>query len=103
MGATPVVDARSLMGSELVRLLKPLKALMRWFDTVGIRAAIIEGVAASLPGKPRLTKDIDAVVMDAEAEALVESGAPCGFSRGLAVARSANSHSPKGPSSTPRS
>jgi predicted nucleotidyltransferase len=67
------------MASELVRLLKPLEAMMRWFDAAGIRAAIIGGVAASLLGKPRLTKDIDAVVMDAEAESLIESGAPYGF------------------------
>ncbi len=67
------------MGSELVRLLKPLKAMMHWFDATGIRAAIIGGVAASLLGKPRLTKDIDAVVLDVDAEALIESGAAFGF------------------------
>jgi len=53
--------------------------MTRWFDATGVRAAIIGGVAASLLGKPRLTKDIDAVVLDAEAEALIESGAPYGF------------------------
>ena len=52
---------------------------MRWFDAAGVHAAIIGGVAASLLGKPRLTKDIDAVVLDAEAEALIASGAPFGF------------------------
>jgi len=67
------------MASELVRLLRPLEAMTRWFDATGVRAAIIGGVAASLLGKPRLTKDIDAVVLDAEAEALIESGAPYGF------------------------
>jgi hypothetical protein len=67
------------MASELVRLLKPLEAMMRWFDAAGVHAAIIGGVAASLLGKPRLTKDIDAVVLDAEAEALIASGAPFGF------------------------
>ncbi len=67
------------MGSELIRLLKPLQAMMRWFDATGTQAAIIGGVAASLLGKPRLTKDIDAVVLDAGAEALIESGAPYGF------------------------
>lgn len=66
------------MASELVRLLKPVEAMMRWFDA-GVHAAIIGGVAASLLGKPRLTKDIDAVVLDAEAEALIASGAPFGF------------------------
>lgn len=52
---------------------------MRWFDATGVRAAIIGGVAASLLGKPRLTKDIDAVVLDTDAEALIESGAAYGF------------------------
>jgi hypothetical protein len=53
--------------------------MMRWFDAEGIRAAIIGGVAASLLGKPRLTKDIDAVVLEADAEALIASGASYGF------------------------
>lgn len=52
---------------------------MRWFTATGVRAAVIGGVAASLLGKPRLTKDIDAVVLDADAEALLESGAAFGF------------------------
>ena len=29
------------MASELVRLLKPLEAVMRWFDAAGVHAAII--------------------------------------------------------------
>ena len=52
---------------------------MRWFEATGVRAAIIGGVAASLLGKPRLTRDIDAVVLDAEVESLIEIGAPYGF------------------------
>ena len=52
---------------------------MRWFETAALRATIIGGVAASLLGKPRLTKDIDAVVLEADAETLIESGAPYGF------------------------
>jgi hypothetical protein len=60
--------------------------MTRWFDAAGVRAAIIGGVAASLLGKPRLTKDIDAVVMDAEAEALIESGARYGFQPRIADA-----------------
>ncbi|HEX6642172.1 MAG TPA: hypothetical protein VF215_13720, partial [Thermoanaerobaculia bacterium] len=67
------------MESELVRLLKPLEAMMRWFDTANVRAAIIGGVAASLLGKPRLTKDVDAVVLDMDAQTLIDSGAPFGF------------------------
>lgn len=67
------------MESDLVRLRSPLEALMRWFTATGVRAAVIGGVAASLLGKPRLTKDIDAVVLDVDAETLLESGAAFGF------------------------
>ncbi|MGZ5432434.1 MAG: nucleotidyl transferase AbiEii/AbiGii toxin family protein [Thermoanaerobaculia bacterium] len=63
------------MHEPLDRLLLPLSALMRWFDETGIRAAVIGGVAASLRGKPRLTKDIDAVVLDADADTLLRSAA----------------------------
>ena len=37
------------------------------------RAAIIGGVAASLRGTPRFTRDIDAVVLEADAETLLRS------------------------------
>ena len=57
------------MEDDLDRLRVPLAAMMRWFHAAGIRAAVIGGVAASLLGKPRLTKDIDAVVQDTDAEA----------------------------------
>jgi predicted nucleotidyltransferase len=53
--------------------------MMRWFDATNVRAAIIGGVAASLLGKPRLTKDVDAVVLDMDAQALIDGGAPFGF------------------------
>lgn len=61
------------MEQDLERLRAPLDAMMRWFSAAGVRAAIIGGVAASLLGKPRLTNDIDAVVLDAEPEALLET------------------------------
>jgi len=61
------------MTEPLDRLIRPLSALMHWFDETGIRAAVIGGVAVSLRGKPRLTKDVDAVVLDMDVEALVES------------------------------
>jgi len=67
------------MDESLDRLRLPLSALMRWFGETGLRAAIIGGVAASLRGKPRLTKDIDAVVLDADPDALLRSSAPFGF------------------------
>ncbi len=61
------------MEEPLDRLLRPLASLMRWFTETGLRAAVIGGVAASLRGTPRLTKDIDAVVLDADAETLIQS------------------------------
>jgi hypothetical protein len=61
------------------RLSKPLAALMRWFSHESFRGAVIGGVAASLRGKPRFTKDIDAVVLDVDAEHLLKSAAPFGF------------------------
>ena len=61
------------------RLSKPLAALMRWFSHESFRGAVIGGVAASLRGKPRFTKDIDAVVLDVDAERLLKSAAAFGF------------------------
>jgi hypothetical protein len=79
MGAAAVVDTEAVM-EELDRLRAPLAALMEWFRSAGLRAAIIGGVAASLRGKPRLTKDVDAVVLDADADELLETAAAFGFS-----------------------
>jgi len=67
------------MEEQLDHLRNPLAALMRWFEEANLRGAVIGGVAASLRGKPRLTKDIDAVVLEASAEALLESGTEFGF------------------------
>lgn len=67
------------MEEQLDRLLIPLEALMRWFRETDLRGAVIGGVAASLRGKPRLTKDIDALVLEADAEALLQSGTEFGF------------------------
>lgn len=61
------------MEEPLDRLRLPLSALMRWFNEAGLRGAVIGGVAASLRGTPRFTKDIDAVVLDLEAETLIGS------------------------------
>jgi hypothetical protein len=54
--------------------------LMRWFEGDGLRAAVIGGVAAGLQGRPRLTEDVDAVVISDDASALIESGKTYGFS-----------------------
>jgi Domain of unknown function (DUF1814). len=74
------------MEESLDRLRGPLAALMRWFGDAGLRGAVIGGVAASLRGKPRLTKDIDAVVLEADAEELLRSGVQFGFEPRIADA-----------------
>ncbi|HEX6095160.1 MAG TPA: nucleotidyl transferase AbiEii/AbiGii toxin family protein [Thermoanaerobaculia bacterium] len=61
------------MDESLGRLVLPLSALMRWFRETGIRGVVVGGVAVSLRGKPRLTKDVDVVVLDVDAEALLKS------------------------------
>jgi hypothetical protein len=43
-----------------------LAALMRWLDTEKIHGVVIGGVAASLLGRPRLTRDVDALVLGDE-------------------------------------
>jgi hypothetical protein len=40
-----------------------LADLMRWLDTEKIHGVVIGGVAASLLGRPRLTRDVDALVL----------------------------------------
>ena len=53
--------------------------LMRWIAAEQLEATVIGGVAAGLQGQPRLTEDVDAVVLDADAEALLRSGKQYGF------------------------
>lgn len=45
------------------KLAAALSDLMRWLDAGKISGAIIGGIAASIRGRPRLTNDIDAVVL----------------------------------------
>ena len=47
----------------LTPLLAALRALVAWFDATRTRGAIIGGVAASLLGRPRVTGDVDALVL----------------------------------------
>jgi predicted nucleotidyltransferase len=67
------------MDENLDRLTAPLAALMEWFREAGLRGAVIGGVAASLRGKPRLTDDVDALVLEGDAETLLQSGSRFGF------------------------
>lgn len=63
------------------KLRTALKDLMRWLDSEEIGSAIIGGIAVSIRGRPRLTHDIDAVVLGDEIgwERVVESAARHGF------------------------
>ena len=47
----------------LAPLLAALRALVAWLDATGTPGAIIGGVAASLLGRPRVTGDVDALVL----------------------------------------
>jgi hypothetical protein len=53
--------------------------LMRWIEAEQLEATVIGGVAAGLQGQPRLTDDVDVVVLDADPEALIASGKQYGF------------------------
>jgi hypothetical protein len=52
-----------------------LTDLMRWMAAEEIPGVVIGGVAASLLGRPRMTRDVDAVVLGDEIgwESLIES------------------------------
>ena len=54
---------------------------MAWLDATGVDGVLIGGVAASLLGRPRATRDIDALVWLAEDrwEQFLASGDPYGF------------------------
>lgn len=47
----------------LVPLLAAIRDLVVWFEAVGIRGVVTGGVAASLLGRPRVTRDVDALVL----------------------------------------
>ncbi len=48
---------------EIQSFLTPLEDLNKLFDQSGYRGIIIGGVAASVLGKPRMTADLDVLVM----------------------------------------
>ncbi len=67
---------------NLSTLLAPLTALQRLLARFGDRGIVIGGVAASLLGKPRLTADVDAVILLSvrELPELIEAAAEEGLS-----------------------
>ncbi len=54
--------------SPLAPLLAALRDLAAWLQETGARGVIIGGVAASLLGRPRATRDVDALVLLGEGE-----------------------------------
>jgi hypothetical protein len=68
--------------SELQPLASALGALAAWFEAEAIRGAIVGGVAASLLGRPRMTRDVDAVVLvdDLGWQQFIDSGTAFGVS-----------------------
>ena len=62
-------------------LLEVLRGLMAWFEEGGIRGVVIGGVAASLLGRPRVTRDVDALVLVEEGQwgSFLAGGAQFGF------------------------
>jgi len=65
----------------LVPLLAALRDLVAWFQDAPTPGTVIGGVAASLLGRPRVTRDIDALVLldESEWEAFLAKGAMFGF------------------------
>lgn len=63
-----------------------LADLMLWIAADRLQATVIGGIAAGLHGQPRLTEDVDAVIFDADAGALLASGKRHGFDARVADA-----------------
>lgn len=66
---------------SLQPLRDPLAALIQWLSNCGLPFVIIGGVAASLLGRPRATRDIDVMVLADEDlwEDFLQSGLDAGF------------------------
>src|ERR1044071_5918803 len=69
------------VAGDLHSLAGALADLMRWITAKEISGVVIGGVAASLLGRPRMTRDIDAIVLGDEMgwEAVIESARPFGI------------------------
>ena len=75
-------------GDTLAPLLAAIRDLVAWLQESAVPGTIIGGVAASLLGRPRVTRDIDALVMLEESKwaAFLATGRTCGFVPRLADA-----------------
>jgi len=72
----------------LVPLLAALRDLVAWLQDTSVPGTVIGGVAASLLGRPRVTRDIDALVMLDESKwaSFLSKGVRFGFVPRLADA-----------------
>jgi predicted nucleotidyltransferase len=61
--------------------LAPLPALIQWWESQGVRGLIIGGLAVALLGRPRVTRDIDAMILLTEEnwQAFLDAGVGFGF------------------------
>lgn len=66
---------------SLAPLLAALEDLVGWFKDREVPGVVIGGVAASILGRPRMTRDVDALVLLAEDQwgEFLAAGAPHGF------------------------
>ena len=66
---------------HFVRLAGAVADLTAWLKDQAVPGAIIGGLAANLLGRPRITKDVDAVVLlgDLQVEAFLATGTRFGF------------------------
>jgi hypothetical protein len=73
---------------ELAPLISALSDVTRWFESANVPGIVVGGVAASLIGRPRLTHNVDALVIMDEAhwDELLEHGKRFGFHPRLADA-----------------
>lgn len=66
---------------ELDPLLPALRDLLAWLGAQGVPAMVIGGLAASVLGRPRLTRDVDVVILLEQGrwKEFLAAGAKCGF------------------------
>ncbi len=66
---------------ELAPLLIVLRDLVAWLKTEGVQGVVIGGLAASILGRPRLTRDVDVLVLADEGHwgTFLAAGAKHGF------------------------
>jgi predicted nucleotidyltransferase len=64
----PSSEVQASAQPSVTGLLAALDAVSKWLDSKAVRFAVIGGLAASLHGKPRVTKDVDLVALADEAD-----------------------------------